>query len=98
MDKQNDIVTNKDINKAAFRYMFMACNTFNYETQQGPAVVFGLNKLLRKIYSNDDEYVAALNTLIRQLGWLMFYLERVWQWKKEMALLLKKLFRALKQE
>ena len=26
----------------------------------------------------------------------MFYLERVWQWKKEMALLLKKLFRALK--
>lgn len=61
MNKQNDIVTNKDINKAAFRYMFMACNTFNYETQQGPAVVFGLNKLLRKIYSNDDEYVAALN-------------------------------------
>mgnify|MGYP000349776213 FL=1 len=48
MNKQNDIVTNKDINKAAFRYMFMACNTFNYETQQGPAVVFGLNKLLRK--------------------------------------------------
>ena len=34
MNKQNDIVTNKDINKAAFRYMFMACNTFNYETQQ----------------------------------------------------------------
>ncbi len=43
MSKQKDTVTTKDINKAAFRYMFMACNTFNYETQQGPAVVFGVN-------------------------------------------------------
>lgn len=61
MSKQKDTVTTKDINKAAFRYMFMACNTFNYETQQGPAVVFGLNKLLRKIYPNDNEYLASLN-------------------------------------
>ena len=61
MSKQKDIVTTKDINKAAFRYMFMACNTFNYETQQGPAVVFGLNKLLRKIYPDDNEYLASLN-------------------------------------
>ena len=28
MSKQKDTVTTKDINKAAFRYMFMACNTF----------------------------------------------------------------------
>ena len=61
MSKQKDTVTTKDINKAAFRYMFMACNTFNYETQQGPAVVFGLNKLLRKIYPDDNEYLASLN-------------------------------------
>src|SRR5699024_12808144 len=61
MSKQKDTVTTKYINKAAFRYMFMACNTFNYETQQGPAVVFGLNKLLRKIYPDDNEYLASLN-------------------------------------
>ena len=60
----NDVqqkITKKDIRNAAFRYMLMACNTFNYENQQGPAVVYGLNKVLRKIYSNDDEYVASLN-------------------------------------
>ena len=60
----NDVqqkITKKDIRNAAFRYMFMACNTFNYENQQGPAVVYGLNKVLRKIYPNDDEYVASLN-------------------------------------
>ena len=64
MTLMNDVqqkITKKDIRNAAFRYMFMACNTFNYENQQGPAVVYGLNKVLRKIYSNDDEYVASLN-------------------------------------
>src|SRR5699024_12844127 len=61
---QKDTVTTKDINKAAFRYMFMACNTFNYETQQGPAVVFGLNKLLRKIYPDDrsEEHTSELQS------------------------------------
>ncbi len=54
-------LTGKDIREAAFRYMFMACNTFNYENQQGPAVVFGLNKALRKIYPNDEDYKASLN-------------------------------------
>ncbi|WP_223881527.1 PTS system mannose/fructose/sorbose family transporter subunit IID [Affinibrenneria salicis] len=54
-------LTKGDINKAAFRYMFMACNTFNYQTQQGPAVVYGLEKSLRKIYKNDDDYIASLN-------------------------------------
>lgn len=33
-------VTKRDIRSAAIRYMFMACNTFNYENQQAPAVVF----------------------------------------------------------
>lgn len=54
-------LTKKDINQAALRYMFMACNTFNYENQQGPAVVFGLEKALRKIYPDDQEYIASLN-------------------------------------
>lgn len=53
-------LTKKDINKAAIRYMFSACNIFNYQTQQGPAVVFGLEKALKKIYDNEDDYVASL--------------------------------------
>ena len=57
----NKVLTKKDIRQAAFRYMFMACNTLNYENQQGPAVVYGLNKALRKIYPNDEDYKASLN-------------------------------------
>ncbi|MDF7681993.1 PTS system mannose/fructose/sorbose family transporter subunit IID [Lactobacillus sp. ESL0679] len=60
-NKEKNILTKKDINKAAFRYMFMACNDFNYETQQGPAVVFGLEKALRKIYPNDDDFKKSMN-------------------------------------
>lgn len=59
--KKEIVLTKGDINKAALRYMFMACNTFNYQTQQGPAVVYGLHKSLRKIYKNDDDYNASLN-------------------------------------
>ncbi|HCM87333.1 MULTISPECIES: PTS system mannose/fructose/sorbose family transporter subunit IID [Enterococcus] len=55
------ILTKKDRHKAALRYMFMGVNNFNYETQQGPAVVFSLNKALRKIYSDDQEYIESLN-------------------------------------
>ena len=56
-----EVVTKKDLTKAAVRYMFMACNTYNYENHQGPAVVYGLEKVLRKIHKNDDDYVASLN-------------------------------------
>lgn len=59
--QDNAVLTKADINQAAFRYMFMACNIFNYENQQGPAVVYGLQKALRKIYPDDEEYVASLN-------------------------------------
>lgn len=61
MNNLNKKLTKKDINRAAFRYMFMACNIFNYENQQGPAVVYGLEKALRKIHPNDEDYVASLN-------------------------------------
>ena len=36
--KTTEKLTKKDINNAALRYMFMACNTFNYENQQGQRV------------------------------------------------------------
>ena len=54
-------VTNQDLNRTAARYNFMACNIFNYESQQGPAVAWAMAPVLRKIYKNDDEYKAALN-------------------------------------
>lgn len=54
-------VTKKDLRKAAFRYNFMACNIFNYESQMGPAVAWALAPVLRKIYSKDDEYKKAVN-------------------------------------
>lgn len=55
------VVTSKDLHSTAIRYMGMACNTFNYETQQGPAFVYALFPVLRKIYKDDDDYVTALN-------------------------------------
>ncbi|MGM0213569.1 PTS system mannose/fructose/sorbose family transporter subunit IID [Enterococcus sp. AZ109] len=61
MNNPETKLTKKDINQAAFRYMFMACNIFNYENQQGPAVVYGLEKALRKIHPNDEDYVDSLN-------------------------------------
>ncbi|MDN3955606.1 PTS system mannose/fructose/sorbose family transporter subunit IID [Sporolactobacillus laevolacticus] len=60
--ESNQILTKKDIRKAAFRYMFMACNVFNYETQQGPGVVYALSPALRKIHKNNDkDYIESLN-------------------------------------
>lgn len=53
-------ITRKILHQAAARYMFMACNIFNYESQQGPAVVFGLEKALRKLYPDDESYKKSL--------------------------------------
>ncbi len=54
-------ITRKVLHQAAFRYMFMACNIFNYESQQGPGVVFGLEKALCKLYPNDEDYRKSLD-------------------------------------
>ncbi len=53
--KQNGVLNKHDLRKAAVRYNFMGVNTFNYETQQGPGLVWSLEPALRKIYKNDDE-------------------------------------------
>lgn len=58
-------VTDRDITVAAARYMFMACNVFNYETQQGPGVVYGLEPVLRKIYPDDEDFIATLDNHFR---------------------------------
>lgn len=54
-------VTKKDIRNASNRFNFMACNTFNYESQMGTAVAWALAPVLRKIYKKDEEYKEALN-------------------------------------
>ena len=55
------VLTKKDINKAALRWMGMAVNTYTYQYQQAGSIVYSLGPALRKIYDNDDEYVASLN-------------------------------------
>lgn len=39
----------------------MAVNTFSFQYQQAGSVVFSLGPALRKIYPNDEDYIAALN-------------------------------------
>ncbi|GEP19310.1 PTS system mannose/fructose/sorbose family transporter subunit IID [Pediococcus argentinicus] len=55
------VLTRKERHSAILRYMTMGVNNFNYETQQGPSVVWAFSKVLRKIYPKDDEYVEALD-------------------------------------
>lgn len=59
------VLTKKDCVNGAIRWSLMAVTTFNYDTQLAPAVVFGIGPCLRKIYTNDDEYVASLNNHFR---------------------------------
>ncbi len=61
MSEKKNILTSKDVREASIRWMAMPVCVFNYETQLAPAVVYSLSKALRKIYPNDDDYVAALN-------------------------------------
>lgn len=58
-------LTKKDLRRSAFRYMFMACNVFNYETQQGGGVVYGLSPTLRKLYPDDRDFDASLENHYR---------------------------------
>ena len=57
----NKILTKKDVNKAGFRWMVMPMSSFCYEVQFGQAVVYALAPALRKLYPDDDDYVAAIN-------------------------------------
>ena len=61
MSEKKTILTAKDVREAGIRWMAMPVCVFNYETQLAPAVVYTLSKALRKIYPDDDDYVAALN-------------------------------------
>lgn len=55
-------VTKKDLRNANWRWLMSVC-TFNYQTQQGASVAYALSPILRKIYTNDEDYKQALNNL-----------------------------------
>ena len=42
-------LTEKDIKEANFRFLWVSIAAFNYSTQNGPGVAFGLAKALRKL-------------------------------------------------
>lgn len=54
-------VTKKDLRNANWRWLMSVC-TFNYQTQQGASVAYALSPILRKIYTNDEDYKQALTT------------------------------------
>lgn len=56
-------LTKKERVSAILCYMAMGVNNFNYETVQGPCVVWAFLKVCWKIYPDDDEYVAALDNV-----------------------------------
>lgn len=54
------VLTKKDLNKVVVRWMLMAVNTFNFQTQQAGSMVFSMAPALRKIYQDDKEYQESL--------------------------------------
>ncbi len=58
---ENHVLTKKDVRNANFRWMCMPMSSFCYEVQFGQAVVWALAPALRKLYPDDDDYIAAIN-------------------------------------
>ena len=56
----NKVLTKKDVNRAGLRWMVMPMSSFCYEVQFGQAVVYALSPALRKIYPDDDDYLAGI--------------------------------------
>ena len=57
----NHKLTVKERKSMFRRWIFFAGLGYNFESQQAPAVAFSMRKALRKIYSNDDEYIEAMD-------------------------------------
>ena len=57
----NNKLTVKERKNMFRRWIFSAGLGYNYESQQAPSVAFSMRKALRKIYSNDDEYIDAMD-------------------------------------
>ena len=57
----NNKLTVKERKSMFRRWIFSEGLGYNYESQQAPSVAFSMRKALRKIYSDDDEYIAAMD-------------------------------------
>lgn len=57
----NNKLTVKERKSMFRRWIFSAGLGYNYESQQAPSVAFSMRKALRKIYPDDDEYIAAMD-------------------------------------
>lgn len=81
-------VTKKDLRNANWRWLMSVC-TFNYQTQQGASVAYALSPILRKIYTNDEDYKQALNNHFRYYNtqpWLAaIILGAAWPWRSVTA-------------
>ena len=61
MKNKNSLLTKKDINKAAWSYIFFSQATQNFERMMGLACCHVLEPVLKKLYQNNpDEYQKAL--------------------------------------
>lgn len=61
MNEDTAVLTQKDLRQVARRWMCMAVNTYNYESQMAGSIIYATSDALRKIYADDNEYKAALN-------------------------------------
>ena len=58
---ENSLLTKKDIDKAAWSYIFFAQATQNFERMMGLAFCPVMDPILKKLYNNPpDEYKKAL--------------------------------------
>lgn len=61
MSKPTYQLTEQDVKHANFRFLWVSIAAFNYSTQNGPGVAFGLADALRKLYPADEDYIAAMD-------------------------------------
>lgn len=59
--EQYNVLNSKDVSIAGWRCLVMLMHSFNYEVQMGTAVVYTLAPALRKIYPDDEDFIAACN-------------------------------------
>lgn len=60
--EMKSVVTKKDLNKVFWRWALGSQMSWNYETMQSGGVVLALGPVLRKIYTDDEEYKQAMDS------------------------------------
>lgn len=60
VNSQTSKLSKKERRSAAWRWSLIGSNNVNYGTLQGTGYAWSMAKSLRKVYSNDDDYVEAM--------------------------------------